>query len=154
LVLSTIHTNDAASAVVRLTDMGIEQYLVATSVSGVISQRLVRKICKHCKTSFEASTYEKTILGAKSDEPLTLYKGEGCNYCNNSGFSGRMGVYEIMEITREIRECILLNKSIDEVKDMSIKNGMITLRKSCEELVYSGETTIDELIKIAFLKDS
>jgi type IV pilus assembly protein PilB len=154
LVLSTIHTNDAASAVVRLTDMGIEPYLVATSISGVISQRLVRKICEHCKTSFEASGYEKTILGLEAHEGLKLYKGAGCNYCNNSGFSGRIGVYEIMEITREIRESILLNKSIDEVKDMSIKNGMKTLRKSCEELVYSGETTIEELIKIAFLKDS
>lgn len=154
LVLSTIHTNDAASAVVRLTDMGIEPYLVATSVSGVISQRLVRKICTHCKTSFEASSYEKTILGVEAHEKVKLYKGDGCNYCSKSGFSGRMGVYEIMEITREIRESILLNKSIDEVKDMSIRNGMKTLRKSCEELVYSGETTIEELIKIAFLKDS
>ena len=76
LVLSTIHTNDAASAVVRLSDMGIEPYLVATSVSGVISQRLVRRICKHCKTSFEASSYEKTILGIEANEPLKLYKGE------------------------------------------------------------------------------
>jgi len=154
LVLSTIHTNDAASAVVRLTDMGIEPYLVATSVSGVISQRLVRKICKHCKTSFDASSFEKTILGIETQEPVKLYKGKGCTYCNNSGFSGRVGVYEIMEITREIRESILLNKSIDEVKDISMANGMKSLRKSCEELVYSGETTIDELIKITFLKDS
>ncbi|MBZ9608721.1 GspE/PulE family protein [Clostridium estertheticum] len=154
LVLSTIHTNDAASAVVRLSDMGIEPYLVATSVSGVISQRLVRRICKHCKTSFEASSYEKTILGLEEQEKLKLYKGEGCTYCNNSGFSGRTGVYEIMEITREIRESILLNKSIDQIKDISIRNGMKTLKKSCEELVYSGETTIDELIKIAFSKDS
>ncbi|MBW9144437.1 GspE/PulE family protein [Clostridium sp. CM028] len=154
LVLSTIHTNDAASAVVRLSDMGIEPYLVATSVSGVISQRLVRRICKHCKTSFEASSYEKTILGLEEQETLKLYKGEGCTYCNNSGFSGRTGVYEIMEITREIRESILLNKSIDQIKDISIRNGMKTLKKSCEELVYSGETTIDELIKIAFSKDS
>lgn len=154
LVLSTIHTNDAASAVVRLSDMGIEQYLVATSVSGVVSQRLVRKICHHCKTSYEASNYEKAILGIETDEPIKLYKGTGCTYCNNSGFAGRTGVYEIMEITREIRESIISNKSIDEVKDISIKNGMKTLRKSCEELVYSGETTIDELIKIAFLKDN
>ncbi|MBU3110245.1 GspE/PulE family protein [Clostridium lacusfryxellense] len=154
LVLSTIHTNDAASAVVRLSEMGVEPYLVASSVSGIISQRLVRKICKHCKTSYEASNYEKTILGIEADVPLKVYKGSGCTYCNNSGFSGRVGVYEIMEITREIRESILLNKSIDEVKDMSIRNGMKTLKKSCEHLVYSGETTIEELIKIAFSKDS
>lgn len=154
LVLSTIHTNDAASAVVRLSDMGIEPYLVATSVSGVISQRLVRRICEHCKTSFEASNYEKAIIGIEESNPLKLYKGAGCTYCNNSGYSGRIGVYEIMEITREIRESIILNKSIDDVKDMSIRNGMRTLRKSCEDLVYSGETTIDELVKITFLKDS
>lgn len=154
LVLSTIHTNDAASAVVRLSDMGIEPYLVATSVSGVISQRLVRQICHHCKTSFEASSYEKAILGVDANMPLKLHKGEGCTYCNKSGYSGRIGVYEIMEITREIRESIILNKSIDDVKDMSIRNGMKTLRKSCEELVYNGETTIDELVKITFLKDS
>jgi len=154
LVLSTIHTNDAASAVARLSDMGIEPYLVATSVSGVISQRLVRRICTHCKTSFEASSYEKAIIGHEAQETLKLYKGDGCTYCNNSGFSGRIGVYEIMEITREIRESILLNKSVDEVKEMSIKNGMKTLRQSCEELVCNGETTIDELIKIAFSKES
>lgn len=154
LVLSTIHTNDAASAVVRLADMGIEAYLVATSISGVISQRLVRKICPHCKTSYEASGYEKAILGVDNDKQVTLYKGDGCTYCNNSGYIGRIGVYEIMEITREHREYIIKNRSTDELKDLSIANGMKTLRKSCEELVYKGETSIDELIKISYLKDS
>ena len=154
LVLSTIHTNDAASAIVRLADMGIEPYLVATSITGVISQRLVKRICSHCRTEYEAGNYEKTVLGADKDKPLKLYKGTGCTYCNRSGYSGRIGVYEIMEVSREHREMIIQGNSIDEIKDFSIANGMKTLRKSCEELVYSGETTLDELVKIAFLKDS
>ena len=154
LVLSTIHTNDAASAVVRLGDMGIEKYLVATSVSGIISQRLVRKVCKYCRTAFEAGNYEKDILGVEMDKPLKLYSGKGCTQCNNSGYAGRIGVYEIMEISREHRAAITQGNSIDEIKDLSIKNGMRTLRASCEDLVYRGETTIEELVKIAFLKDN
>lgn len=153
LVLSSIHTNDAPSAIVRLVDMGIEPYLVATSISGVISQRLVRKICPHCIEAYLASEKEKRILDKEDIGDLTLYKGKGCTYCSNSGYMGRIGVYEIMEINREIRSCIMVNKNTDALRDMAIENGMKTLKKSCVELVLNGITTIDELARIAFLKE-
>lgn len=153
LVLSSIHTNDAPSAIVRLIDMGIEPYLVATSISGVVSQRLVRKICPHCTEKYTASEKEKRILGVDKEEELNLYKGKGCTYCSNSGYIGRIGVYEIMEISRELRSSIMINKSTDEIRDLAIKNGMKTLKNSCRELVINGITTVDELARIAFLKE-
>lgn len=106
LVLSTLHTNDAPTTITRLIDMGIENYLVATSVVGVIAQRLVRKICPYCKTSYVASDYEKRILDIDEKEELILYSAKGCGYCNNSGYIGRVGVYEIMEITKTHKEAI------------------------------------------------
>ena len=106
LVLSTLHTNDAPTTITRLIDMGIENYLVATSVVGVIAQRLVRKICPYCKTSYVASDYEKRIPDIDEKEELILYSAKGCGYCNNSGYIGRVGVYEIMEITKTHKEAI------------------------------------------------
>ncbi len=153
LVLSSIHTNDAPSAIVRLVDMGIEPYLVATSISGVISQRLVRKICPHCIEKYHASDKEERILDVEDNRDLTLYRGRGCTYCSNSGYIGRIGVYEIMEINRELRSSIMINKNTDTLSDIAIKNGMKTLKKSCIELVLNGITTIDELARIAFLRE-
>lgn len=153
LVLSTLHTNDAPSAIARLVDMGIDAYLTATALTGIISQRLVRKICPYCKEEYMASDYEKKILNIDSDDTVKIYRGRGCSYCNNSGYVGRIGVYEIMEITRAHREFIMKNKTTDEIRDLSIQNGMKTINMSCRELVIQGTTTVDELIKIAYLKD-
>lgn len=153
IVLSTMHTNDASSTIMRLVDMGIEPYLVATSLAGVISQRLVRRICPYCKEGYEADNGEKNILGVKTGEELTLYKGKGCPVCGNSGYSGRIGVYEIMEITREHRQLIMTNKSSDEIKDLSVRKGMKTLKDSCAEAVIKGITTVDELVRVAYLKE-
>lgn len=153
LVLSTIHTNDAASAIVRLEDMGIEQYLVAASLTGVIAQRLVKKICPKCKEAYEANEVEKNLLGEDPEKPLKLYKGAGCNYCNNTGYYGRTGIYEIMEITREHRAIMQGSHDLDEIRKISIENGAKTLKMSCVDLVLRGETTIDELTTVAFLKD-
>lgn len=153
IVLSTMHTNDAASTVVRLVDMGIEPYLVATSLAGVISQRLVRKICSYCKEGYEANEAEKSMLNVDKASEVTIYKGKGCPYCGNSGYSGRVGVYEIMEVTREHRQLIMANKSTDELKDLSIRKGMKTLKTSCAEAVIKGLTTIDELIRVSYLKE-
>ena len=153
LVLSTLHTNDAASSIVRLVDMGIKPYLVSTSVVGVIAQRLVRKICDKCKEAYEASIYEKEILGQDINENLMLYKGKGCGYCNDTGYSGRIGIYEIMEITRKHREAINIGANSDEIRDISISNGMNTLEKECKELVINGLTTIEELSTIVSLSN-
>lgn len=153
LVLSTLHTNDAPSSIVRLVDMGIEPYLVATSIAGVIAQRLVKKICPKCKKEYKARAYEKRIMGIDEFEELTLYKGEGCAFCNNTGYAGRIGVYEIMEITREHKESILNSKNSEVLRDISLKNGMKTLGMSCKEMVLKGITTVDELVKISYLRD-
>lgn len=153
LVLSTIHTNDAPSAVIRLVDMDIEPYLVATSISGVVSQRLVKRICPNCSEEYLASEYEKRILGIDKSDELKLHRGKGCPYCNNSGYIGRIGVYEVMEIGRKHREYIMAGKSTDELRDLSIGEGMKTLNTSCKRLVLNGTTTVDELVKIAYLKD-
>ncbi|WP_419824133.1 GspE/PulE family protein [Anoxybacterium hadale] len=153
LILSTMHTNDAPSTAVRLADMGIEPYLAATSLVGVISQRLVRRICPECRAAYEATSREKIILNHSMDSPLTLYRGKGCPRCGNTGYSGRVGVYEIMEISKEHREMIMEGKSSDELRNLSIEKGMRTLRTSCDELVLNGTTTVDELAKITYLKD-
>lgn len=153
LVLSTLHTNDAPSSIIRLKDMGIKPYLVSTSVVGIIAQRLVRKICEKCKQSYEASKYEKDILGIDENENLKLYKSSGCGYCNNTGYSGRIGVYEVMEMTRKHREAINAGANSDILKDISLKNGMTTLGTECKELVIKGVTTINELATISLLKN-
>lgn len=153
LVLSTLHTNDAPSSVTRLVDMGVEPYLVATSVVGIIAQRLVRKICPHCKEEYEASEYERKILTGAYDKNLKLYRGKGCGHCNGSGYIGRTGVYEIMEVTREHRDTINKTRDSNVLKDISIKHGMTTLEEECKKLVLNGTTTIQELATITLLGD-
>jgi type IV pilus assembly protein PilB len=153
IVLSTMHTNDSPSTPLRLIDMGIEPYLVATSIAGIISQRLVRKICPHCKEKYEANSKEKDIMKMEPASDLFLYKGKGCPFCSNTGYSGRFGIYEVMEITRDIRQLIMNNKSADDIRDLCIKKGMKTIYASCVDMVLKGATTIEELIRIAFLKE-
>ena len=153
LVLSTLHTNDAPSSIIRLVDMGIKPYLVATSLVGIMAQRLVRKICPNCDESYEATKYEKEILGVKEDKPLILHKGRGCGYCNNAGYVGRTGIYEVMEITRKHREAINSGKNSDILRDISIENGMTTLSAECKELVLKGITTMDELASVTMTRE-
>lgn len=153
LVLSTVHTNDAASAIIRLEDMEIEPYLISASISGVIAQRLVRKICPKCKVEYEASDYEKSILSIDVENKVKLYRGQGCTYCNNTGYLGRIGIYEIMEISKEHRELIQNKCGTEEIKKLNLKKGIKTLKMACSDLVLKGETTVDELAKVAFLKE-
>jgi type IV pilus assembly protein PilB len=151
LVLSTLHTNDAPSSIVRLIDMGIKPYLVSTSVVGVMAQRLIRRICSNCKEAHEASEHEKKILGQDINKPLTLYTAKGCGYCNDIGYSGRIGIYEIMEMTREHREAINSGGNSDILRDISVKKGMKTLESECKDLILKGMTTVEELSTIATL---
>ncbi len=151
LVLSTLHTNDAPSTVIRLIDMGIEPFLVATAIKGVIAQRLVRRVCPSCREAYEADETEKKILNKSKEEKVILHKGSGCARCSYTGYSGRLGVYEIMNIDRGIKDLIIKSNNTDEIKDKAIKSGMKTIAESCRELVISGETTIDEMMKIIFM---
>lgn len=151
LVLSTIHTNDAASSVIRLVDMGVEPYLVSSSLVGVIAQRLVRNICPRCKKAYTPSDSEMLLL--KLDEPTPIYKGEGCPACNFTGYKGRRSIHEILVSTREIRDLINLRASTDQIQQMATFQGTITLRESCMELVLAGVTTVDELLKVTYSVD-
>ncbi|HHW56719.1 MAG TPA: type II secretion system ATPase GspE [Clostridia bacterium] len=150
LVLSTLHTNDAAGAVTRLIDMGIEPYLVASSVVGVIAQRLARKICDNCKISYKASKEEKEILGISEDEDITLYKGKGCPVCNKTGYRGRIPIYEMMTIISDIRELINAKVSSDVIETQAVKNGMKTLRESAKRLILQGKTTVEEMLRLTY----
>ena len=154
LVLSTLHTNDAPSSIIRLCDMGIQPYLVATSIIGIMAQRLVRRICTKCDEEYEATDYEKEILNYDKEKSLKLHRGKGCAYCNGTGYKGRIGIYEIMEITRKHREAIISGKSADELRDISIANGMTTLGEECRKHVLDGTTTIEEMATITLLKEA
>jgi len=151
LVLSTMHTNDAPSTVTRLVDMGIEPYLVAASVVGVVAQRLVRKICPNCKTSYDAEHYEKELL--KEDRELTLHRGKGCSACNGTGYKGRTAIHEVMPVHKEIRNLIEKKASIDIIRTASAAHDTISLRESCKQLVLDGVTTIDEMIRVTYSLD-
>jgi type IV pilus assembly protein PilB len=149
LVLSTLHTNDAPSTISRLMNMGIEPFLVATSVNLICAQRLVRKICVNCKEPLEVP--EQTLLDAgftPEESPTTkIYIGKGCGTCNRTGYKGRVGLYEVMEINDELRELILVGASALELKKKAIDQGMLTLRKSGLTKVAIGATTLEEVIR-------
>jgi len=151
LVFSTLHTYDAPSAVIRLVDMGIEPFLVSAALVGVVSQRLIRKICPRCKTSYEASEDERKVLGINGtdrEEEVILYKGKGCSYCNNTGYKGRTAIHEIMPVTPKIRKAIYDRVSNDELKQAAIDEGMITLLGDVRIRVMQGVTTYEEMIKL------
>ncbi|PYG85649.1 type II secretion system protein E (GspE) [Ruminiclostridium sufflavum DSM 19573] len=152
LVLSTIHTNDAPSSVLRLIDMGIEPYMVSSAMVGVIAQRLVRRICPNCIEQHPATDEEMEILGIAGERPV-LSKGRGCPMCTFTGYRGRQGVYEVITVSRKHKEMINNRCSEGELKDYSIKNGMMTLRENLIKKVLAGETTVSELVKTAYSND-
>lgn len=148
LVLSTMHTNDTASTVARLTDMGIEPYLVSSSMVGVVAQRLARKICTYCKERYIPTTSEKNILNIEED--IVLYRGKGCSYCNSTGYKGRTAIHEVMPVVKEIRMKIDKRESADTIREIARDNGTISLYENCRELVLKGITTIDEMLKVTY----
>lgn len=149
LVLSTLHTNDSPSTINRLVDMGIEPFLLATSIVGVIAQRLVRRVCKNCAEEYIPSESERKILGI-TDPKVKLQRGKGCEECNSTGYKGRVGLYEILTVNKEIREAISKKCTSDELKDICIKNGLKTLKFAGFELILKGLTTLDEVMGVAF----
>ncbi len=149
LVLSTLHTNDAPSTISRLVNMGIEPFLVATSVNIIQAQRLIRRICSECKEEVHLPAEGLIEVGFSKEEAggLKIYKGKGCTVCNNTGFKGRVGLYEVMEITDELRELIIIGASAMELRRKAIELGMITLRESGLYKIREGITTIEEVVK-------
>ncbi len=149
LVLSTLHTNDAPSTISRLMNMGIEPFLVATSVNLIQAQRLIRRVCKDCKMEHPTPSEALIEVGFTPEEAKTMktYKGKGCSTCNNTGYKGRIGLYEVMEVTDDIRELILIGASALELRKKAIDDGMITLRESGLHKIRSGVTTIEEVVR-------
>ena len=151
LVISTIHTNDAPSTIMRLQDMGIKPFLIAASIRGIIAQRLVKRICTNCKEEYEASDVEKALL--EVDGPLKLYKGQGCPKCYHTGYSGRIAIHEILKVDKLVREAIQIGQSSDDIGKVAEKNGMKSLKYNCRELVLSGVTTVEEYSQVIYKLD-
>lgn len=150
LVVSTLHTNSAAGSVTRLIDMGIEPYLIADSVVGIIAQRLVRRLCPDCKKKHEATEEEKEQLGVATEQPLVIYEPCGCPRCDNTGFKGRIGVYEILEMTQKLKSIIVKSGGAEEIKNQALADGMRTLHMSAAEYVVDGITSFNEMMKVSF----
>ena len=153
LVVSTLHTNSTVATISRLIDMGVEPYLLGDSLVGIIAQRLVRRLCE-CKTVREATTAEKINLGVSPAEPLMIYEPTGCPQCQNNGYFGRIGVYEIMPITRKLRNLIAAQASVEEISKQAEAEGMSTLRMSAAKYVLAGITSYNEMMKITYDADS
>ena len=150
LVVSTLHTNSAASTITRLVDMGIEPYLIADSTVGVIAQRLVRRLCPDCKRAKKADAEDLEMLMRKPEEELTIYEPCGCAKCDGTGFRGRIGVYEIMEVTPQLKHIISKGGEVEAIKAQALKDGMHTLRMSATELVLDGTTSVQEMMRVSF----
>lgn len=150
LVLATVHTNDTASTIARLVDMGIEPYLLSGALVGIQAQRLLKKICPECKAGYEASEDEKLMLGMPADETLQLYKGLGCPICNQTGYKGRTSVVEILPVTQEIKEMVNHRASNEMIRQHAIGQGMLSLRQNAIELVKQGVTTYNEMMRATY----
>lgn len=148
LVLSTLHTNDAVSAITRLVDMGVPEYLVSSSVVSIVAQRLVKKLCPNCKQEYQSSVEENAMLGLS--ESVTLYKGKGCPYCNGTGYKGRTAIHEVVVVDKTIRAMITKKTSEDEIREYASQHGTTFLQQNLKNLVLTGVTTTEELIKVTY----
>ncbi|MBU4532660.1 MAG: Flp pilus assembly complex ATPase component TadA [Firmicutes bacterium] len=148
LVLSTLHTNDAPSAVARIMDIGIQPYLVASALAGVIAQRLIRKVCPDCREEYEADARERELLDLSGDAPVTLVRGRGCTTCSATGYQGRTGVFEILEVDRDLRVMINKRVSTDELREVAVAHGMAPLWYDCRDKVLRGITSLEEALRV------
>jgi type IV pilus assembly protein PilB len=147
MVLSTLHTNSAVAAMGRLVDIGCPPYLIASTLVGVVAQRLLRRICKHCSMQYEASDQEKIILGKSGIEVLPLFKGKGCSHCSGTGYSGRVGIYETLWMSPTLEKMIHQGKSDDEILHTALDENLLsTLWKDAQEKVFQGMTTLKEAL--------
>lgn len=145
LVLSTLHTNDSASTAVRLIDMGVEPYLLVSTLRGIVAQRLVRTICPHCREEYLPDETQRLILSI--DKVTKLTRGAGCRECRNTGYMGRTAIYEVMTMGEEMREALIAGASLDKIREIAVRTGMRSLRDAARERVLQGVTTVDELVR-------
>lgn len=151
LVVSTLHTNSTSGTIGRLIDMGVEPYLLADAIVGIIAQRLVRRLCPNCKKEVLATDEQKELMGIPGEKrPVKIYEPVGCDQCDGTGFKGRIGVYEIMEITPKLKPFISRKASAEEIKEVALSEGMNTLRMSATKLVFEGTTSLSEMVRVSF----
>lgn len=150
MVVSTLHTNSTASTITRLEDMGLESYLIADSVVGIIAQRLVRRLCPACKKPKQATAEEKKIMNVPETQEVTIYEPCGCPQCAETGFKGRIGVYEIMKMTPALKRIISKREGAEKLKEQAMQEGMRTLRMSATEYVLDGTTAYGEMLRVSF----
>jgi general secretion pathway protein E len=148
LVFSTLHTNDAAGAVSRLLEMGVEDYLLASSLLGVLAQRLVRRICKHCRRVAQAGNSALKELVGGDGGAAQVYEGAGCEECAHTGYRGRQGIYELLPLNDVVRQLVLKRSSADMIRDAAVKQGMRTLREDGWRTVRAGTTTVAEVVRV------
>ena len=146
IVFSTLHTNDAPGAIIRLEDMNVKDYLVADALVGVIAQRLVKKLCPACKKKGRTNAREMEILGIT--EPISISRPQGCQFCNNTGYKGRVAVHELMYMNDKMRNAVMAEKNLESLRQLAIENGMMPLYDCCRELVFKGITSIPELMNL------
>ena len=147
LVLSTLHTNDASSTVTRLVDMGVDAYMVATSLIGVVAQRLTKVVCPHCREGYMSTPEENDLM--EISESVPIYKAKGCPKCTN-GYVGRTAIHEILLATPKMKEIITAGAKNEEIQELAKKEGCRLLRDNVSELVQQGRTTIDELVRVTY----
>jgi general secretion pathway protein E len=148
LVFSTLHTNDAPGAITRLQDMGVEPYLIASVLSGVVAQRLVRRICQSCRVPDVADPGDLLAIGVTDEHGVELFRGQGCELCRKTGYKGRVGIYELFMITEEIRSLILRRASTGEIRRVAVEQGMVTLREDSWVKARTGFTTVEEILRV------
>jgi general secretion pathway protein E len=149
LVFSTLHTNDSASALTRLVDMGIEPYLLTSSVTAILAQRLIRKVCPHCRGVYEPTDFERKLLDEHtSGQASVVYKGKGCPECLNTGYLGRIGIFELLTLNSKIRHMVQEKVSSEEIKAEAIKDGMLALRQDGIERALTGDTSLSEIMRV------
>jgi type IV pilus assembly protein PilB len=149
LVFSTLHTNDAPSSITRLKDMGVPTFLIVATVEAILAQRLVRRICSQCREETPLTDEMLTDLDLKREDisGKKIYRGRGCEICNNTGYKGRVGLFELMLLNDELREMVMSNASIDILRDAARNYGMVTLRDAGQAFMFDGVTTADEIIR-------
>jgi type IV pilus assembly protein PilB len=152
LVLSTLHTNDCAGAIHRLTDMGIEPFKIAAALVGVVAQRLIRTVCQSCKTFVYASDELLETIHYAGDRRKSFIRGEGCPKCHDTGFLGRTGIYEVMPVDREIRALISSRASTDDIRDCYRRNGGRTLLEQGIRLAEKEQTSLEEVMRVAYFE--
>jgi type IV pilus assembly protein PilB len=152
LVFSTLHTNDASGAITRLIDMGVEPFMVASSVLGVVAQRLVRKICPHCKQPYHPEEAELAFAGLKTNA-TTLYKGRGCEQCNYTGYRSRLAIFEVLTVSSSLQRLILKRPAVEDLRQLAIKEGMITLKEDGIQKARAGITTLKEIMRVAYREE-